>query len=46
MKKVVFALIALFMLSFVTACTQETTDEEIELFSPDKDKDEPIGNGG
>ena len=43
MKKVfAIALFALMTVSFVS-CELESTNEETEIFSPDKDKDESIG---
>ena len=27
------------------SCTNDETDYEVEILSPDKDKDEPIGGG-
>jgi hypothetical protein len=45
MKKVLFALMLLFGTSFLAvSCTTDEIDE-IEIQSPDKDKDEPIGGG-
>ena len=46
MKKAVYLICAVLLSStLVTACEAEPTDEQIEILSPDKDKDEPIGGG-
>lgn len=46
MKKFAFALFMILgIATFAVSCEADSVDEEIEILSPDKSKDEPIGGG-